>query len=189
MRDKTEEPREGFEILAHLTNRYTRQAEIHAGPTTVRMGPFDELPAVALPQAQLDLTRAIHEAFHAGAAFQASVQLPQRWVISLDEQKSLHFGEVCGRTVTMVTEPDPPVDLAELEERHIREVVNTPRGRLDLSVFDLPQRVPNPYVKTFLDEALQMICPTCHQATPLPRPPTHAGPCGPACDTPAAVAP
>jgi hypothetical protein len=164
--------REGFEVLAELTNRYTKRAELHAGGA-VRMGPFDELPAVALPQAQLDLTRAIQEAFYAGAAFHASTNLPQRWVISVDEQRSLYFGEVCGRTVTLVTEPDGPIDLAAVAAQ-------------------LPQRVPNPYVAAFLEEGLQLVCPTCHQYTPLPPTgyiPNHAGPCGPACDTTAAVAP
>lgn len=154
MPDINGEPREGFQIIAELTNRYTKQAEIHAGGT-VRMGPFDELPAVALPQAQLDLTRAIQEAFYAGAAFHASINLPQRWVISLDEQRSLYFGEVCGRTVTMVTEPDARIDLAAVAA-------------------DLPRRVPNPYVKAFLEEGLQLFCPTCHQYTPLPQPDTAA---------------
>jgi hypothetical protein len=143
--DKNEEPREGFQVLAELTNRYWRQLQMHAG-TAANVGPGALLPAVTLPQAQLDVQRAIREAFHAGAAFQASLP-PSHWKFTIDEGDLFAAGDGA-RTVTMVS---------------------APHAAIDLNTVELPQRVPNEYVKLFTDEALQLLCPTCHQSMPHPR--------------------
>lgn len=67
------EQKEGFEVLAELTKRHWRTLEIHAD-TAAAVGTGALLPAVTLPQAQLDIQHAIAEAFYAGAAFQAAMQ-------------------------------------------------------------------------------------------------------------------
>lgn len=177
------EEREGFQVIAEITNRYWRQTDKHAS-TALPVGTGASLPAVTVPQAQLDLSHAIREAFHAGAALQASLQ-PMRWSIAMDPD---NFGDDM-RSATMVGRPAP---LCQLSAADLREmgVAVMPDTRIDLAAVaeQLPRREPNPHVKLFADEALQLFCPTCHQATPLPHTPTHAGPCGAGCDVPAAVA-
>lgn len=78
------EPREGFQILGEMTKRYWRRLEMHAS-TGIAIGPGIDLPAVTVPQAQLDIQHAIREAFHAGAAFQASI-LPSRISFELPQE-------------------------------------------------------------------------------------------------------
>ena len=142
------EQKEGFEVLAELTNRHWRNLERHAD-TSANVGPFAMLPAVTLPQAQLDMAHAIREAFHAGAALQASLP-PLKWSITLDEHHWAN-GDNMARTASMVAEPDRPIDLGAIAAA-------------------LPKRIPNEYVQLFTDTDLQLFCPTCHQYTPLPQP-------------------
>lgn len=168
------EPKEGFEVLAELTSRHWRTLEMHAD-TAANVGPGALLPAVTLPQAQLDIQHAIREAFHAGAAFQASMQ-----PIVMSVQHSAVFDDSGGEPRLLL--------------ERIPRLEATLRPRIDLAAVaeQLPRREPNAYVSEFVDAGLQLICPTCHQVTPPPSPrprtPTHAGPCGAGCDVPAAVA-
>jgi hypothetical protein len=63
---------EGFESIAALVNEFTQRAEMHAC-TSVNVGPGQSVPAIPLPQVQLDLQLAISRAFHAGATLQAAI--------------------------------------------------------------------------------------------------------------------
>lgn len=163
---ETNEPREGFQVLADLTNRYLREMEMHAG-AAVQVGPFASVPAVALPQAQHNMQRAISEAFHAGAAFQASIA-PTTWAFAIDP------AQLSDDTIVATLQP------ARLP---VWDITQLPDPRIDLAAVaeKLPRREPNPYVQTFLEDGLQLFCPTCHHHVPVPRHSVHTGPCTPQC--------
>jgi len=77
--------KEGFEVLADLVNRHWRALQMHAD-TAANVGPGALLPAVTLPQAQLDIQHAIRDAFHAGAAFQAALQPIVEATLTLEDR-------------------------------------------------------------------------------------------------------